>query len=146
MIQARAHRDWARQRIFVVVRDTDTGMIFGPDRIFQPADFEHGQELPVEAYALIISERYFEQVLAALNEVATSEKAPGDAYALRRDLDHEKERVDKMLEVLIAGAMTPPLMVNQAVGQQGPPGPQGAPGPVGPPGPPGHPGYGPDGK
>lgn len=131
MIQAKAHRDWARQHIRVIVRDTDTGMIFGYDKIYRPEDLAPGAELPDDAWALDLHERYFPAILAALNEIESGEKAPGDAYALRRDLDREAARVDKLLDFAIQTATKVPPPGFTPGMLQGPPGPAGPPGPMG---------------
>ena len=144
MINVRAHREWDAQRVRVMVTDDDHGVIFGRDgAIYHRAEFAPGATLPDEVYVLSLSDRHFEQILAALNELHTGEKAPGDAYALRRDLDREAGRVDKMLDVVLDLAHNQRVVV-PGMAATGPPGPKGDVGPMGPRGPKGDPGYGPD--
>lgn len=146
MIEVKAWRDWERQRVLAVVRDSESGVIFGRGAVFTPSD--PAVALPAEAYAIDISDRDFERVLQALNELDTGEKAPGDAYALRRDLDREAARVDKLIDFAIQTAkrgtrkrkrkaLGAPGMLVGPKGPPGPPGAVGARGPEGPPGPPG---------
>lgn len=131
MIQAKAHRDWMRQRIRVLVRDPEVGLIYGNMDVFDESELPAGNELPPNAWVIDLPERFFPQILAALNEIESGEKAPGDAYALRRDLDREAARVDKLLDFAIQTATKVPPPGFTPGMLQGPPGPAGPPGPMG---------------
>lgn len=128
MIQVKAYRDWMMQRVRVVVRDPEAGIIFGRDDIYRMDELPPGVELPANAIAVDLSDRYFPEILAALNELSNGEKAPGDAYALRRDLDREHARVDQLLAVVIGELQREPTVTNVLQGPQGPMGPAGPPG------------------
>lgn len=83
-------------RVFLM--DDETHYVFGRDRVFTPEDAGSGRMLPEGAAIVELSYQWIDLVVAALNEHRSGEKAPGDAYALRRDLDHEKGRVDKLID------------------------------------------------
>lgn len=94
-------------RVFLI--DDDTGMVFGRNRQWTREEIPAGAMLPEGAAIVELNYQWYDLVLKALNEHASQEKAPGDAYALRRDLDHEKDRVDKLIDFALEAARTPPM-------------------------------------
>jgi hypothetical protein len=108
MIKARVLEDFMSGHIRVLLHDPETQMVFGRDQIFGPGDVAPNAQLPDEAFLLNINRQYVDLVLAALNEHFAGEKAPGDAYALRRDLEHEKDRTDKLLDFVLEIARQEP--------------------------------------
>jgi hypothetical protein len=110
MIRTRVVEDWSRGRVRVLVMDDETRMVFGPNRVFTPEDDDMppaNRELPDEAFMVDLPYQQAQLVTDALQEHFAGQKAPGDAYALRRDLDHEKTRVDKLLDFAIEAARAP---------------------------------------
>lgn len=57
-----------------------------------------GMEPPKEAWLVDIPDHFTREVFAQLAQHVHAAAAPGDAYALRRDLDHEKGRVDRFID------------------------------------------------